>query len=49
MANDFPLNALGLSHQFMAAHVREGAFFHPLADTFIFFLTSKNLLRLLRL
>ena len=26
MANDFPLNALGLSHQFMAAHVREGAF-----------------------
>ena len=26
MANDFPLNALGFSHQFMAAHIREGAF-----------------------
>ena len=26
MANKFPLNALGLSHQFMAAHIREGAF-----------------------
>ena len=26
MENNFPLNALGLSHQFMAAHVREGAF-----------------------
>lgn len=26
MENKFPLNALGLSHQFMAAHVREGAF-----------------------
>ena len=25
MENKFPLNALGLSHQFMAAHVREGA------------------------
>lgn len=26
MENKFPLNALGLSHQFMAAHIREGAF-----------------------
>ncbi|MBQ3202692.1 MAG: SAM-dependent methyltransferase [Clostridia bacterium] len=26
MENNFPLNALGLSHQFMAAHIREGAF-----------------------
>ena len=26
MASNFPLNALGLSHQCMAAHVREGAF-----------------------
>lgn len=26
MENKFSLNALGLSHQFMAAHVREGAF-----------------------
>ena len=26
MVNKFPLNALGLSHQFMAAHIREGAF-----------------------
>lgn len=26
MANKFPLNALGLSHQFMASHIREGAF-----------------------
>lgn len=26
MASKFPLNALGLSHQFMAAHIREGGF-----------------------
>lgn len=26
MESKFPLNALGLSHQFMAAHIREGAF-----------------------
>lgn len=26
MENKFPLNALGLSHQFMVAHIREGAF-----------------------
>lgn len=26
MENKFPLNALGLSHQFMAAHIHEGAF-----------------------
>ena len=26
MESQFPLNALGFSHQFMAAHVREGAF-----------------------
>lgn len=26
MAGEFPLNALGFSHQFMAAHIREGAF-----------------------
>ena len=26
MENKFPLNTLGLSHQFMAAHIREGAF-----------------------
>ena len=26
MENKFPLNALGLSHQFMTAHIREGAF-----------------------
>lgn len=26
MENKFPLNAWGLSHQFMAAHIREGAF-----------------------
>ena len=26
MENKVPLNALGLSHQFMAAHIREGAF-----------------------
>ena len=26
MVSKFPLNALGLSHQFMAAHIREGSF-----------------------
>lgn len=26
MGNKFPLNALGLSHQFMTAHIHEGAF-----------------------
>lgn len=26
MKNEFPLNSLGLTHQFMAAHIRPGAF-----------------------
>ena len=26
MKREYPLNALGLSHQFMAAHISEGAF-----------------------